>query len=104
MSTLPGLTLERFLMWNYDLIVDGDGRANPSLQIAETLRVTTGRVNLTREEFAPIVSLFEPFRERVEETLQEFDDDNQSWRDYAGYMFDFIPPEVYHRGVEILPR
>lgn len=37
MSSIPGRDLEAFLMWNYDLIVAGDGSANTSLAIAEAI-------------------------------------------------------------------
>lgn len=89
-------------MWNYDLIVDGDGSANPSLEIAEALGVQTGRRRLTQEQFAPVVALFEEHREYVEGRLEEFDEETMSWRDYAGYSFDDIPADLYMRGSVIL--
>lgn len=37
MSSLPGFTLEAFLCWQYDLIVEGEEEANLSLGLAEFL-------------------------------------------------------------------
>lgn len=103
MSSLPGLDLEDYLMWNYDLIVNGDGSANKSLQIAEALGTAVRRrKELTTEEFAPLIALFEPHRDEIEYRLSDFDDETQSWRDYAGYAFDFIPPDLYAKGGAIL--
>lgn len=90
MSSLPGLDLEDYLMWNFDLIVGENDNANPSLRIAEILGVETGRVRITPEQFAPLVHLYEPHRDMVERRLAQFDEDRQSWRDYAGYAFDFL--------------
>lgn len=89
-------------MWQYDLIVDGDGGANPSLQIAEALGTNTRRKQITSAQFAPLIALFEPQREYVERRLSQFEDDNMSWRDYAGYSFDDIPKEIESRAIEIL--
>lgn len=100
MSSLPGVTLESFLMWNYDLIVDGDGSANQSMAIAEACGVSSRRRRITAEQFAPLVAVFEPHREDVENWLLDFDEENQSWRDYAGYCP--IPKELYRAGGEVL--
>jgi hypothetical protein len=103
MSSCPGSTLEDFLMWDFDLIVDGNGGANPSLQIAEAVGVQTRRRRLTAEQFAPIVTLFEPHREQVEYKLGSYDEDeNGSWRDYAGYAFDFVPRTLYDQGLALI--
>jgi len=84
MSSCPGSTLEDFLMWNFDLVVDGYGGANPSLQIAEAIGVQSGRRRLTAAQFSPVVALFEPHREQVEYALGSYcEDENGSWRDYA---------------------
>lgn len=82
-------------MWNHDLIVDGDGSANMSLQIAEAVGVNSRRARITGQVFAAMLAPYEPWRESVECALSEFDDDNQSWRDYAGYAFNFLPDELF---------
>lgn len=103
MSSLPGHTLEAFLMWNYDLIVGGDASANPSLQIAEAVGTATKRrPELTTEQFAPLVALYEPYRAMVESRLDQFDSDTQSWRDYAGHGFDFLPASLFDHGQKIV--
>lgn len=105
MSSLPGLTLEAFLMWNFNLIVDGDGSANPSLQIAEAMGTAArARRQISKDEFAPVVALFEPYRIDVENNLADFDDEIQSWRDYAGWCFEFIPDALYTQGGALLPK
>jgi hypothetical protein len=91
MSSLPGYTLEDYLRWNWNLIVVGQPDANPSLRMAEALGVKTNRTTLTPEQFASYVQQYEPYREQVEQRLQDFDDETQSWRDYAGCAFDFLP-------------
>lgn len=95
MSSIPGYTLESFVMWNADLIVDGDGSANTSLAIAEAVGIPTRRRCISAADFRRIIELFEPYREYVENNLLEFDEHTQSWRDYAGYAFDAIPKEVF---------
>lgn len=103
MSSWPGPSLEHFLMWNYSLIVDGDGSANPSLMIAEATGVKTRRRQLTGAQFAPLVQLFEPYRFDVERQLDRYnEEDHGSWRDYGGTAFDFVPDEVYQRGLALL--
>ena len=92
MSSCPGSTLEDYLAWTFNVVVEGQDENNPSLGIAEMLGTATRRRDvLTKEDFAPIVKLFEDFRERVEGRLEDFDDDTQSWRDYAGCCFDDLP-------------
>lgn len=94
MSSLPGLTLESFVMWQWDLIVDGDGSANFSLSMAELLGNKTRRISINKDQFKLILDLYEEYREDVEYKLWDFDEEENSWRDYAGYNFDFIPNEV----------
>jgi hypothetical protein len=81
-------------MWNYDLIVDGDGSPNVSLQIAELMGIDTRRIHVTQQQFDKIVSQFESFRYSVENTLDGFDEDCMSWRDFAVYSFDYLPDEL----------
>lgn len=95
MSSCPGATLERYLEWLWDLIVDGDTGANPSLQIAELMGVDTRRIRITAEQFAPILALYEPYRELIEDKLMDYnEEDNGSWRDYACYAFDSVPESI----------
>lgn len=90
MSSIPGYFLEDYVMWNHNLIVDGDTHANRSLEIAEILGRPTNRKNITTEQFKKIIELYEPHREEIERKLMAFDED-QSWRDYAYYAFNDIP-------------
>lgn len=95
MSSLPGLDLEDFLSWQYNLVVLDAPESNVSLGLAECLGLSNNhRPILTKAEFAPIVALFEPHRAEVEDRLMDFDEDNMSWRDYAGYSFDFLGADL----------
>lgn len=105
MSTLPGLSLESYVMWDLDLIVDGDTTANPSLMLAELLGTSNYRKRLTGEQFKPILQLYEPYRVDIESRLLSFDEDGEeagSWRDYAGSAFAFIPDTVRQQARHIL--
>ena len=82
---MPGLDLEDFVAWNYDLVVEDSTDVNFSLGVAELLSTIPQRQRMTKEEFAKVLAPFEPYRERVENWLLDFDEDNQSWRDYAAY-------------------
>ena len=104
MSSLPGYNLEDFVMWYFDLIVDDNRNANQSLKIAEALGIKTRRISITVEQFKPILVLFEPWRNEIEEHLSDFDEEYQSWRDYAGYSFDFIPNEIFNKANKIIKR
>ena len=106
MSTCPGETLERFLMWNYDLIVDGDRSANLSLHIAEAVGVDTRRRRITGEQFAKVVEVFEPYRDQIERRLGHYNEEEcGSWRDYSWVVSDGIPERIFEEGgVRLPPR
>jgi hypothetical protein len=80
-------------MWNYGITVEDETDANKSLGIAEVLGNVKPRNRLTKEQFATLLSYFEPFRDEVEYKLNDFDEENQSWRDYAGAVFEDMPPD-----------
>lgn len=95
MSSLPGHTLEAYLGWAYGITIEDEPENNPSLGITEALGMSTCiRPTLTSAEFAPIVAMFEEYRELIEYRLDDFDEDNQSWRDYAGASFGFITEDM----------
>lgn len=96
MSSLPGLTLESFVLWNYDLVVDGQPEANVSLGMAEALKNIDRRKSIPPEAFAYLVSMFEPHREHVENCLEAFDEETQSWRDYSSVIY--IPEQLFAAG------
>lgn len=91
MSSLPGFSLESFLLWNFDLVVDGQDEANVSLGLAEAIGNIKPRPRMSPEKFAALVAIYEPHRERVEYLLSDFDEETQSWRTYAYYCFDWLP-------------
>lgn len=102
MSSLPGYTLEAYLMWEFDLIVGGDNTANVSMLIAESLGTAKHRLSITQKEFAPIVALYEPYRESIEYRLNAFDEENQSWRMYAEEVSSVVPQEIYNVAKEMV--
>ncbi len=72
MSEIPGYTLEDYLEWCF---------------------------NYTTDE---MIDFFEPHRETIEYWLSDFDEETQSWRDYAPYCpidVDEMWPPV-HRDIE----
>lgn len=100
MSSCPGKELEDYLMWCYDLVVENHEDANPSLQMAEALGKSSRRTRLTQAEFQPIVALAEPEREHVEYHLRWFNEETQSWRDYASSV-DWLPKQI-EDAIEVL--
>lgn len=94
MSSIPGYDLEDFVAWSQDLIVDGDGSANFSLQVAELIGTVPRRRELTTKQFFEVLKLYEPYREQIEDKLCDFDEDNQSWRSYSECVFNCFPESV----------
>lgn len=94
MSSCPGYNLEDYLAWCYDLRVEDQPEANVSLGLAETLGTIRERPILTKVQFNEIVKLFEEYRNEVEDKLLDFDEDEQSWRNYGCYAFEFLPDEL----------
>jgi hypothetical protein len=91
MSSLPGLLLEDFVAWQHDVVVEGNSDPNFSLGLAEALGKIPQRACHMQEYFKSILVFYEPWRERIEDKLDEFDEDNQSWRAYAPYVADTVP-------------
>lgn len=105
MSTCPGRTLEKFLMWNFDLIVADDASANLSLQLAEATGVDTRRKRITAEQFAPIVATFEPYREQIERRLDNYnEEDCGSWRGYSSHVSEDVPSGVMESALFLIER
>lgn len=94
MSSLPGLTLEAFVAWQWNLVVQDQPENNFSLGVAEYLGVQTHRPTLTKEQFAQIIVLYEPYREIIEARLMDFNEETQSWRGYAEYVDADVPETV----------
>lgn len=96
MSTCPGRKLENLLMYWFDLIVAGDTSGNLSLSLAEAMGNVTRRGELTDEQFAEVVALYEPYRADIEHYLDGFDDETHSWRDYGSHTMEVggVPPQL----------
>ena len=61
MSSLPGLKLEDYIAWNYDLVVEDSPDPNWSLCAAEMLGTIRPRRRMTQAEFAEVIEVFEPY-------------------------------------------
>lgn len=90
MSSCPGLTLELYLAWHYNLTVEELGEANISLALAEFIGTAPyARRTLTKDEFSKLVELYEPSRVTVEDMLMDYDEEHDgSWRTYGTYVLD----------------
>jgi hypothetical protein len=103
MSSLPGFSLESFLLWNYDLTADDSGEANISRGLAEALGTAPQhRQNITQEQLKTLTAMFEHLREIIEARLLDFDEENQSWRDYGAGVCDYISDELHVSGTVYL--
>lgn len=103
MSTIPGYDLENYLMWYFNIKVEGRSDANASLQIAEAIGTALEyRKVLSEDQFQKIVHLFEPYREDTEYWLLNFDEDYQSWRDYAGFSDMRFPKEILEKAKNLI--
>jgi hypothetical protein len=97
MSHCPGPDLEDWIT-DWWRLVDVDGQHGTSIR-----RLYAGQLILTKEQFQGLVEIYKPVREQIEERLSEYsEEENGSWRDYAGYAFDFIPKDVTDKAEEYL--
>lgn len=98
MASCPGETLELFLAWNFNLIIDDLPEANLSLGLAEMMGSSVKpRPTLTTEQFTEIVNMYEPCRGAIEMALSDFDEGlDGSWRTYGSYVLS----HYYHASEE----
>lgn len=94
MSSIPGYTLEAFLAWQNNLIVEGEGENNVSRGMAESIGAAVRRPVLSKVQFKPLVAMYEPYREIIEARLMDFNEETQSWRGYAEYVDADVPETV----------
>lgn len=94
MSSIPGYTLEAFLAWQYNLIIEGEGESNFSRGMAESIGAAVRRPVLGKVQFKPLVAMYEPYREVIERRLGDFNEETQSWRGYAEYVDLDVPLDV----------
>lgn len=89
MSHCPGSTLEDWIT-DWHRLVDADKKHGSGWRW-----IYTGTLILTADQFAELVRIYGPHRAEIERRLQEYSEEEYgSWRDYAGYAFDFIPGPV----------
>lgn len=91
MSSRPGLDLQDYVAWMFDVVVQDQADPNFSLAAAELLGTAVCRRRIAQSDFKKVIRLFEPWRVQIEDKLLDFNEDTQSWRDYACYAFDFVP-------------
>lgn len=94
MSSIPGYTLEAFLAWQYNLIIEGEEENNFSRGMAESIGAAVRRPVLSKVQFKPLVAMYEPYREVIERRLGDFNEETQSWRGYAEYVDLDVPLDV----------
>lgn len=90
MSEIPGYTLEEFVEWEWSFAVIGESDKNFNLAVAEMLNGNYRRPRITKEQFAKLIALYEPYRDMIEYRLDQFDEDNQSWRGYCNCVTEGI--------------
>lgn len=100
MSSIPGYTLEAFVAWQYDLIVEGESETNFSRGVAENMGAAVHRPVLSKVQFKPLVAMYEPYRETIERRLDDFNEETQSWRGYAEYVDLDVPLEIVEAAQE----
>ncbi|MCY1337425.1 hypothetical protein D9M68_18950 [compost metagenome] len=94
MSSLPGYSLEDFVAWQWNLSVIDAPENNVSLGMAEFIGTVAPRPTVTKEQLAKVVSLYEPYRETIEDRLLDFDEEEQSWRSYAEHVDSDVTEEI----------
>lgn len=77
MSHCPGYTLEDWIT-DWYRIVDDVGQHGTGIR-----RFYSGQLILNSEQFKKLVEIHEPIREYIENLLYNFDEEEQSWRDYC---------------------
>lgn len=102
MSSIPGYNLEAFVAWQWNITVVGHAENNISLGLAEMLGNVAQRPILTAEQFKKVLSFYEPYRVDIEERLQDFDEENQSWRSYSEHVESTVPEIVGNLIPELL--
>lgn len=100
MSSIPGYTLEAFIAWQYNLIVEGAAETNFSRGVAENLGKAVPRPVLSKVQLMPLVAMYEPYREVIERRLDEFNEETQSWRGYAEYVDLDVPLDIVEASEE----
>lgn len=90
MSEIPGYTLEEFVEWEWSFAVIGESDKNFNLAVAEMFNGNYRRPRITKEQFAKLIALYEPYRDMIEYRLDQFDEDNQSWRGYCNCVTEGI--------------
>lgn len=94
MSSIPGYTLEMFLKWLWNIRVVGTEEANVSVAMAELIGTVASRPMIDEGTFKNIVSMYEQYRESIEDRLADFDEETQSWRSYADHVDSDVPSNV----------
>ena len=95
MSTKPGDTMEDYLAWQLNLVVDHHGEANVSLGIANTPGHVMPRRRLTWKQFQFMVVTLEPLRPVIEQLLVDYDEKKDGgWKHYSTSIEEVFDEDV----------
>jgi hypothetical protein len=84
MSHWPGPKLEDWIT-DWHRVIDADGEHGTTIR-----RCYAGQRILDKQQLAELVKMYEPLRERIEELLDDYvEEEHGSWRDYCN-EFDFV--------------
>jgi hypothetical protein len=96
MNTFPGTGLEEFLEWKWKLIPAGVVDVTSVEQKRQERHYREGCTQVTFNQFAPLVGLYEPWREMIEDNLGDFTGtDESTWLRYSDCV-DTLVPELTH--------
>ncbi|MNY69163.1 hypothetical protein D3C86_2070590 [compost metagenome] len=70
--------------------------------MAEAFGMVSPRPTITKEQLAQVVSLYEPWREVIENRLLDFNEEEQSWRSYAECVDCDVPDEINDKAKAIV--
>jgi hypothetical protein len=98
MSHCPGYTLEAYLTYAFDLLVEEHSTAIRAFYAYQKI--------LSPEQFASLVKIFESCREGVESRLDDYmdggEEDHGSWRDWEDNVHGRVPDEIWKLGREYI--
>lgn len=93
-SGFLGRKLEDFIKFDLQIVVNIEHK-NPALFIKEMDSWLVQPTVLEKWQFDKIVELFEPYRCEVEQCLDKFNEEEDTWINYTKYNLVYIPIEVY---------
>ena len=93
-NVFPGKKLEHFVKWDLNIVID-TLHQNPHLFNLEVNACLIPPTILEQWQFDIILELFEPYREKVEDCLDKYDNAKDEWLSYSQFGMVYIPTQVY---------